>query len=119
MVLAAYGAGSSPDLQWEYWSGTTGNWEDLEAGCPGTCTYDFVDDSVDFTQAGTVQAHPGEPRPGEPRTAQVRPAQIEAVYGEVVEPKEGRILDTAPAAISSMRGPELCTRCPLGSSVSK
>ena len=48
VVLQTLGAGSSPDLQWEYWSGASGNWEDLESG------FGFVDQTASFTLTGSV-----------------------------------------------------------------
>ena len=42
------------DLAWEYWNSATGEWADLEAGCPGACTYGFVDETTHFTENGTV-----------------------------------------------------------------
>jgi len=53
VVLKTSGSGVAGDaIDWEYWNGT--RWADLEAGCPGSCSFGFVDQTASFSRNGTV-----------------------------------------------------------------
>ena len=53
VVLKTAGSGVAGDaIDWEYWNGT--RWADLEAGCPGSCSFGFVDQTASFSRNGTV-----------------------------------------------------------------
>ncbi len=53
VALATVGAGVVADaVDWEFWNGTS--WADLEAGCPGSCSFGFTDQTNSFTRNGTV-----------------------------------------------------------------
>jgi hypothetical protein len=53
VMLNVAGAGVASDaIDWQYWDGAS--WADLEAGCPGACSFGFVDQTASFTRNGTV-----------------------------------------------------------------
>ncbi len=47
VALATAGAGTAPDLQWQYWDGTAGAWASLETG-------GFTDQTNNLTKSGTI-----------------------------------------------------------------